>query len=36
MAKIAKNDHIGGCSDLNKAVALWSKEAPDLVNQYCK
>ena len=36
MAKLAQNNKAAACTDLNKAVGLGSREAPELVSEYCK
>ena len=36
MAKLAQNNKAGACADLNKSVTLGSREAPELISEYCK
>ena len=36
MAKLAQNNKAGACADWNKAVALGSREAPEMLSEYCK
>jgi hypothetical protein len=36
LSKIALDDKTGACIDMNKALSMGSKEAPDWIAKYCK